>query len=132
MTTDEILTVLKEATDNFDDIAVKPTDDGMYHMNRTLLPILLKIPYDQVEATHNLSGIIPPYAKYTTNYGMAFKLPTRPGLYFHTITAPMSDTYRCKYEATNSARKEYYQLYKAEDMGTMRFLTPTVYGTWYW
>ena len=113
MTTDEILTVLKEATDNFDDIAVKPTDDGMYHMNRTLLPILLKIPYDQVEATHNLSGFIALSAKYTTKYGMAFKRPTLPEPYCSTITDTMSDADQRKSEANHSACKWNYQLYEA-------------------
>ena len=55
-----ILTVLKEATDTFGDIAEKPTDNFMSCMNITLLPILLKIPYNQVYANHNFSGIISP------------------------------------------------------------------------
>ena len=46
MTPNDILTVIKEATNTFGDTAVKPNDNGMYRMNRTLLPILLKIPYD--------------------------------------------------------------------------------------
>ena len=58
MTPDEILTVLKEATDTFGDISVKPTEYDMSRMNRTLLPILLRVTYDQVDATKNLSGLI--------------------------------------------------------------------------
>ena len=63
MTPNEILTVLKEASDTFGDISVKPTNNDMSHMDKTFLPILLKIPYDQVEAAHNLSGLIAPSAK---------------------------------------------------------------------
>ena len=58
MTPDKILTVLKEATNSFGDIAVKPTYNYMSRMNRTLLPILLRVTYDQVDATKNLSGLI--------------------------------------------------------------------------
>ena len=78
MTPDEILNVLKEATKNFGDITAKPTGSDMSLMDKALLKILLKIPYDQVEATHNLSGIITPSSKYTTKYGMTFKRPKRP------------------------------------------------------
>ena len=105
MTPDEILTVLKNATDNFGDISVKPTNNDMYCMNRTLLPILLKIPYNQVDATHNVSGIITPSAKYTTNYGISFKRLTCTGPYCPTITATMSDADRRKAKTTHSACK---------------------------
>ena len=60
-------------------------------MEKTLLTILLKIPYDQVEATHDLSGLIAPSNKYTTKYGTAFKRPKRPKPYCLTIIATMSD-----------------------------------------
>ena len=86
-----ILKVIKEATDTFGDIAVKPTNNFMSCMNITLLPILLKIPYNQVDANHNLSGIISPYTKYTSKYVTAFKRPMRPKPYSPTITATMSD-----------------------------------------
>ena len=50
-------------------------------MEKKLLPILLKTPYNQVQATHNFSGLITPSAKYTTKYGTAFKRLTRPKPY---------------------------------------------------
>ena len=106
MTLDKILTVIKEATNTFGNITLKPTDNEMYPMNRTLPPILTKTPCDQVDATHNLSGIITPSAKYTTKYGTAFKRPMRPGLYCLTITAPMSNANQRKAEVTNSSHKE--------------------------
>ena len=55
--------VLKEATNTFGDIAVKLTDNNMSCMYRTILPILLKIPYGQLDATQNLSGLITTSAK---------------------------------------------------------------------
>ena len=91
MTLEEILIVLKEATDTFGDIDVKPTENEMSCMNRNLLPILLKIPYNQVDATHNFSGLVKPSTKYTTKYGTAFKRPTGPVPYYSTITVTMSD-----------------------------------------
>ena len=105
MTTDDILTLIKEANDTFGDIAVKPTDNDMSYMKKTLLPILLNIPYNQVDATHNVSGIITPSAKYTTNYGISFKRLTCTGPYCPTITATMSDADRRKAKTTHSACK---------------------------
>ena len=106
MTPDEILTALKEATNTFGNITLKPTDNEMYSMNSTLPPTLTKTPCEQVDANHNLSGIITPSAKYTTKYGTAFKRPTRPGLYCLTITAPTSNANQRKAEVTNSSHKE--------------------------
>ena len=63
MTPEDILMVLKEATNTFGDIAVKLTDNNMSCMYRTILPILLKIPYGQLDATQNLSGLITTSAK---------------------------------------------------------------------
>ena len=131
MTPDNLLTLLKEANDTFGHISVKPTNYYMSHMNRTILPILLKIPYDQVDATHNFSGIISPYARYTSKYDTFFKRPTHPKPYSPTITATMSDAKQRKSEATHSARKEDFQLYKAADMGIMRFLATNVDETYY-
>ena len=91
MTPDEILTVIKEATNAFGNISAKPTDDDMLRMNRTLLLILLKIPYKQVETTHNLRGLISSSAKYIATYGTAFQRPMRPKPYSPTITATISD-----------------------------------------
>ena len=105
MTPVEILTVLKEATDTFGDISVKPTEYDMSRMNRTLLQILLKITYDQVNATHNFSGLISPSAKYIMKYGMAFQRPMSPKLYSPTITATIPNAKRRKSKATHSARK---------------------------
>ena len=62
MTPDKILTVMNEATDTFGKNAEKPTNNEMLRINQTLLLIILKIPYDHVETTHNLSGLISPSA----------------------------------------------------------------------
>ena len=124
--------VLKEATDSFGDISVKPTYYDMFCMNITLLPILLKFPYDQDNTTHNLSGLISLSSKYTSKYGISFKRPTCHKPYSPTITDTMSDATRRKAKATHSSQKEDYQLFEAADMGIMRFLTMNVDKMWYW
>ena len=105
MTPDKILTVLKEATNTFGNIAAKPTDDDMLHMNRTLLLILLKIPYNQFNNIHNFSGLVLPSDKYITKYGMVFQCATRPKPYTTTLSSTMSDAEQQKSEDTHSARK---------------------------
>ena len=84
-----------------------------------------------MEDTHNLSGLIAPSAKYKTKYGTYFKRPTRTKPYCPNITDTMSDADQSKSEDTHSSRKEDYQLYEAEEMGTVRFLTTNVDETWY-
>ena len=66
MNPDEILTLLKEATNTVGDISVKSTNYGMSLMDKTLLRILLNIPYNQMEATHTLSGLVAPSGNYRT------------------------------------------------------------------
>ena len=125
MTPEKTLMVIKEATVVFRNISTKITDDDMLRMNQTLLLILLilfKIPYDQVETTHNFSSLILPSAKYIAKYGTAFQCPTRPKPYSPTIAATMSDAERCKAEATYLSHKEDYLLYEAAEMEIMRFL----------
>ena len=61
-------------------------------MNITLLPILLKIHYNLVDATHNLRGLVLTFVEYTSKYGTVFKRPTHSKLYTPTITATMSNT----------------------------------------
>ena len=105
MTPGKILAVVKDAIDTFRNISEKPTDNDVSLMNQTILPILLKIPYNQIEATHNLSGLVSPSAKYIAKYGTAFQRPTRPKPYSPTITATMSNVKRRKAEAMHSSRK---------------------------
>ena len=132
MTPNKIFMVIKEATNTFVNFPTKPTNDDMLRMNRLLLLILLKIPYDQVKATHNVSGLFSPSSKYIKNYVTAFQRPTRPKPYSLTINATMSNNKRQKSEATHSARKEDYLLYEADEMGIMHFLTTNVDETCYW
>ena len=131
MTPEEILTVEKEATNTFGKIAAKPIGDDMPQLNQTLHKIILNIPYDQVKFTHNLSGLISPFDKYIAKYGTSFQRPKRPKPYSPTITATMSDEKFRKSKATHTACKEDYILYKAVEMGIMRFFTTNVDEKWY-
>ena len=67
MTPDAITRLLKEAYDTFPPLDGKPTNDNLLAIQRTLLPLLMVIPYDQLGGTHPLwpSSLRPPSTKPT-------------------------------------------------------------------
>ncbi len=58
MTPDAITRLFKEAYDTFPPRKGKPTGDNLLAIRRKLLPLLMVIPYDQLEGTHSLVAIL--------------------------------------------------------------------------
>ena len=58
MTPKAITLMLKEATEAFTVIEGKPSDDNILTIRKTLLPILMDIPFDLVGGIHSLTGLI--------------------------------------------------------------------------
>ena len=80
MTPEEVLSFLKEAADAFTAISGKPANNDLTRVKKLIYPLLLSVPYDQVEVKHNLCGIITPTASYSKTYGSPFPIPNRPPL----------------------------------------------------
>ena len=57
MTPDAITRLFKEAYDTFPPLEGKPTDDNLLAIWETLLPLLMVIPYDQLNGLHSLTAI---------------------------------------------------------------------------
>jgi hypothetical protein len=58
MTPDAITRLFKEAYDTFPPLEGKPTDGNLLAIQRTLLPLLMVIPYDQLGGIHSLVAIL--------------------------------------------------------------------------
>jgi hypothetical protein len=69
MTPNAIILLFKEARDTIPPIEGKPTDNNLQSICKNLLPILMEIPYDQLEGTHSLVGILTDATRYATNHG---------------------------------------------------------------
>ncbi len=69
MTPDTITHLIKEAYDTFPPLEGKPTDNHLLAIQRTLLPLLMVIPYDQLGRIHSLVAILTEATKYKADHG---------------------------------------------------------------
>jgi hypothetical protein len=69
MTPDAITCLFKEAYDTFPPLKGKPTDYNLLTIQRTLLPLLMVIPYDQLGGTYSFVAILTKAAKYKADHG---------------------------------------------------------------
>ena len=63
MTPDAITHLFKEAYDTFPLLKGKPTDDDLLAIGECILPLLMVIPYDQLNGIHSLTAILTEAAK---------------------------------------------------------------------
>ena len=67
MTPEAITRLFKEAYDTFPPLEGKPTDNDLFAIRETLLPLLMIIPYDQLNGIHSLTAILAEAAKMKPN-----------------------------------------------------------------
>ncbi len=86
MMPDTITRLFKEAYDTFPSLKGKPTNDNLLTIRRTLLPLLMFIPYNQLGRIHFLVAILTEATKYKADHGnKTFVHPQRLPLYDDTI-----------------------------------------------
>ena len=82
MTPDAITCLFKEAYDTFPPLEGKPMDDNLLAIRECILPLLMVIPYDQLNGVHSLTAILTDAAKYDLEHGnKTFVRPIRLPLY---------------------------------------------------
>jgi hypothetical protein len=86
MTPKAITRLFKEASDTSPPLKGKPTDNDLLAIWETLLPLVMVIPYDQLNGIHSLTAILAEAAKYEAKHGGAkFIRPSRLPLYNKNI-----------------------------------------------
>jgi hypothetical protein len=106
MTPDAITRLFKEAYDTFPPLKGKPTDDNLLAIQRTLLPLLMVIPYDQLKGTHSLTAILTEAAKYEADHGNnKFVCPSHLLLYNTSIANNAMTVVRVCAEAAHTAER---------------------------
>jgi hypothetical protein len=127
MTPDAITLLFKEARDTFPPIEGKPTDANLQSIHENLLPILMEIPYDQLEGTHSLMGILTDATRYATNHGNAtFVRPLHLPLYNATITDNATTVVRVCAESAHPAKLNNYPSFKSAKHGAAKFLCEVI------
>jgi hypothetical protein len=132
MTPDAITRLFKEAYDTFPPLEGKPTDDDLLAIREALLPLLMVIPYDQLNGVHSLTAILTEAVKYEAEHGNAkFVRPSRLSLYDKNIADNATTVVRVRAEAAHKARLHDYASYEAAERGVAKFLRDVVDEIWY-
>ena len=132
MTSDNITRLFKEAYDTFPPLEGKPTDDHLLAIWRTLLPLLMVIPYDQLKGTNSLMAILTEATKYKADHGNnKFVRPSRLPLYNTFIVDDARTVIRVHPEATHKSYLDDFANYKAAERGVTKFLHNVVDKNWY-
>ena len=132
MTPDAITRLFKEAYDTFPPLEGKPTDDDLLAIREALLPLLMVIPYDQLNGIHSLTAILTEAAKYEAEHGNTiFVHPTHLPLYDKNIADDATTVVRVRAEAAHKARLDDYASYEVAKCGVSKFLRNVVDEIWY-
>jgi hypothetical protein len=132
MTPDAITRLFKEAYDTFPPLEGKPADYDLLAIRRTLLPLLMVIPYDQLGGIHSLVAILTEATKYEADHGnKKFVRPQRLPLYDDTITDNATTVVRVRLEAAHKSHLNDYASYEAAKCGVAKFLRDVVNEIWY-
>ena len=101
----DLALVLQKATEGFAAIVDRPTDNDIIKIRQLLLPVLMKMKYDELTLTHDLSGVILPIERYEHIYnkGAYFILPVIV-LYDDTIDKDATRTEVRRAEGKNEAK----------------------------
>jgi hypothetical protein len=132
MTPDTITRLFKEAYDTLPPLEGKPTDDDLLAILEALLPLLMVIPYDQLNGIHSLTAILTEAAKYEAEHGHnKFVRPVRLPLYDKNIADDAKTVVRVSAEAAHTARLNDFASYEAAERGIAKFLRDVVDEIWY-
>ena len=127
MTPNAITRLFKEVYDTFPPLEGKPTDNNLLAIWRTLLPLLMVIPYDQLGETHSLVAILTEAAKYEANHGnKKIVHPKCLPLYDDTIADDAMTVVRVCAEAAHKSRLDDYASYEVAKRGVAKFLRNVV------
>jgi hypothetical protein len=130
MTPDAITHLFKEAYDTFPPLKGKPTKNDLLAIRRTLLPLLMVIPYDQLGGIHSLVAILTEAAKYKADHGnKKIVRPQRLPLYDDTIADDAMTVVRVCSEAAHKSRLDDYASYEAAKRGIAKFLRKLTFFT---
>ena len=132
MTPNAITHLFKEAYDTFPPLEGKPSDDDLLAIWEALLPLLMVIPYDQLNGVHSLTAILTEAVKYEAEHGnYKFVRPSRLPLYDKNIADDATTVVRVRAEVAHKARLDDYASYEAAERGVAKFLRDVVDEIWY-
>ncbi len=113
MTPNAITRLFNEAHDPPPSLEGKPSEDDHLAIQETLLPLLMVIPYDQLNGVHSLTAILTKAVKYEADHGAKFVHPDCLPLYDKTIADNATTVICVRAEAAHKSWLNDYPSYKA-------------------
>ena len=128
----DLTLTLQKAAEVFTAIMDCPRDNYIINIRQLLMPVLIKMKYNELAVTHNLSGVILPTECYDHIYkkGAYLILPVI-ALYDDTIDKDAKITEVHQAEGKHEAKQNDRQLYKTADNSCKNFIIEVVDKTWY-
>jgi hypothetical protein len=126
MTPNAITRLFKEAHDAFPNLKGKPSDNDLLAIWETLLPLLMVIPYGQLNGVHSLTAILTKAVKYEANHGAKFVCRACLPLYNKTIADDATTVIRICAEAAHISQLNEYASYKVAKRGVSKSLRKVV------
>jgi hypothetical protein len=108
MTPNAITRLFKEAHDAFPPLEGNPSNNDLLAIWETLLPLLMVIPYDQLNGVHSLAANLTKAVKYKADNGAKFVCPAHLPLYDKTIADDATTVVPVRTEAAQKSRPGDY------------------------
>jgi hypothetical protein len=131
MMPDAITPLFKEAYDAFPPLKGKLSNNDLLAIQETLLPLLMVIPYAQLNGVHSLTAILTKAVKYKANHGVKFVCPACLQLYNKRIMDATTTVVCICAETTHKSQPNDYASHKAAEQGVSKFLYNVVDEIWY-
>jgi hypothetical protein len=125
-----ITCLFKEAHDAFPLLKREASDNDLLAIRETLLPLLMVIPYDQLNGVHSLTAILTEAVKYKANHGTKFLRPACLPLYDKTIADGATTVICICADSAHQSQLNDYTSYEAAKQGMSKFLRDVVDENW--
>jgi hypothetical protein len=131
MTPNAITSLFKVAHDAFPPLKGKPSNNDLLAIQETLLPLLMVIPYNQLNGVHSLTAILTKAVKYKANHGAKFVCLACLPVYDRMIADDTTTVVCVCAVAAHKSQLNDYTSYKAAKQGMSKFLCNVVDEIWY-
>ena len=126
----DAIACFKATQEIFVAITGEPSDEDILHIREVFAPILLSIPYNEVDDDTNLWGLIASPINYKARYSdTVFTDPMWPPIY-PVVPPNATDPVRAKVEFKNTAKLADFYLHAAATRGCNHFVRAIIDDTW--
>ena len=126
MTPKEIVAKFDDALDQVDPIDGHLSGTDLTLICEVLAPLLIQIPYNKTEGTHNLISLIRPVEAYTTRYGSEFAEPARVRAYDAKIDDNATSVVRMRMEVAHKSKRVDRGTYKTARRTITNFILSVI------